>query len=167
MHFFDTNCRYRVDGPLAGVLIAAALPWVLNRIQTLKAGGLELTMVQQRLGIQDLRIVEQQKVLGKQQQELKDQQTRMHDLFLSSMEADMFDTLNSLLVRKDFSHNKDDPNYTRIAEQMRYLFGLGYLSRHPDEIPHGEKIGDGRIVTEEGRKYIKARQELSKSLAQA
>jgi hypothetical protein len=57
-----------------------------------------------------------------------------------TMEADMFDTLKSLVEAGPFTHNPHDNNiYLMVNAQLKELFNRGYINREPTTI-HQTKI---------------------------
>jgi len=142
------------DKVVVGILIVAVLPWVIDRIEVIKGGGFE---IKQRLDVHDQEIATQQKKLGEQQDQLAKQQEQLNDMFFHSMERDIFDTLKNLLVQDTFTHNPDDPNYSLIIDQMKHLFQLGYLKNSPEELRAHQEIGQGRILTDAGKRFVEAR----------
>jgi hypothetical protein len=145
IHPFGREHEPKFDGTIVGLLILAVLPWIFDQIQSIKAAGFEVT---RRVNAQDDKIGEQQKELNR--------------MFLSSMEADMFDTLRNLQIQGTFTHNPLDPNYRVITEQMKHLFQRGYLTRSPDELHEHEEIGQGRLVTLLGKEFIEKRLRLER-----
>lgn len=140
----------RFDGTVVGLLVAAALPWLIDRIEVLKGPGFE---IKQRLDEQDGKIEKQQQLLNR--------------MFLSSMEVDMFDTLRSLCFQSSFTHNPSDPNYKTIVEQMKDLFHRGYLTRPPEALGDSEEVGHGRLLTPLGRMFVEERMRLEKEQVSA
>lgn len=145
------------DKVVVGILIAAVLPWVIDRIEVIKGGGFE---IRQRLDVHDQEIATQQKKLADQQEQLAKQQEQLNDMFFHSMERDIFDTLKNLLVQETFTHNPDDPYYSLIIDQMKHLFQLGYLKNSPEELRAHQEIGQGRILTDAGKRFVEARTKL-------
>jgi hypothetical protein len=87
-------------------LIAAALPWIMARLESFKGFGFEF---KQRLDAQNIVIQEQQELLNL--------------MFWFSMEADMFDTLRNLVESGEFIHNpKDKRFYPIVNAQLKELF---------------------------------------------
>ncbi len=140
----------RFDGTVVGLLIAAALPWLIDRIEVLKGPGFE---IKQQLDEQDSKIEKQQQLLNR--------------MFLSSMEVDMFDTLKSLRFQSTFTHNPSDPSYKTIIEQIKDLFHRGYLTRPPGALSDSEEIGQGRLLTPLGRMFVEERMRLEKEQVSA
>jgi hypothetical protein len=134
------NVEPQFDGKTVGLLIAGALPWLIDRIEVLKGPGFE---IKQRLDEQDNKIAKQQQQLNR--------------MFLSSLETDMFDTLKSLLFASTFTHNPNDPQYKIIVDQMKALFQRGYLTRPPEDLRDNEEIGQGVLVTPLGKMFVDER----------
>lgn len=136
--------RWHLDGKVVGLLVAAALPWLMERLESFKGFGFEFT---QRLDAQNAIIEAQQQLLNL--------------MFWFSMEADMFDTLKNLVDQQDFTYNpKDQWVYAILGGQLKELFNKGYVNRHPDSIPPEENIGRGKIVTVLGKTFVTERKKL-------
>ena len=84
-------------------------------------------------------------------------------MFWFSMEADMFDTLKSLVEADPFTHNPEDSVYQIVNAQLKELFNRGYVDREPAAIHQDENIGGGRIVTDLGKRFVSERQRLEKA----
>ena len=125
-----------LDSKLVGILIAAALPWVVSRVEVIKGAGFEV------------------------RQRLREQDEKLNLLTLQLMEPDIFDTLQSL-VKYDFTFRKDD---RLLYEHFKHLFNINCISRSPDSISDPqENVGNGRIVTQVGRDFIAAREKMEEA----
>jgi len=127
-----------LDEKAIGFLIAAAVPWVLERIESFKGFGFEFT---QKL--------DEQRAVIDQQQEL------LNLMFWFSMEKDMFDTLKNLNADQEFKHDRANRDFYPIVNaQLKELFNRGYIDRGPNKISSNDDIGHGRIVTELGKRFV-------------
>jgi hypothetical protein len=138
---------WNLDGKSLGFLVVAALPWLMDRLESFKGFGFEF---KQRLDAQDIRIQQQQELINL--------------MFWFSMEADMFDTLKNLVEAQEFVHNPEDRVFYPIVNaQLKELFNRGYIDRDPATILQAEDIGKGRIVTPLGRRFVYERKRLEAS----
>jgi hypothetical protein len=136
--------RLRLDGKTVGFLVAAALPWLIDHLESFKGFGFEF-----------------KRRLDEQSAVIKDQQELINLMFWFSMEADMFDTLKSLVEADPFTHNpNDNAVYPIVNAQLKELFNRGYVNREPTSIGQGENIGGGRIVTPLGKRFVYERNRL-------
>jgi hypothetical protein len=130
--------NWRLDGKTLGFLVVAALPWVIERLESFKGFGFEF---KQRLDKQD-KVIEQQQEL-------------INLMFWFSMEADMFDTLKNLVEAPTFFHNPEETYFYPIVHaQLKELFNRGYIDRDPATLVQAEDIGSGRIVTDVGKRFV-------------
>ena len=142
--FTNTLSRWHIDGKTVGFLVAAALPWFIDHLDSFKGFGFEF---KRRLDEQDAAIQEQQKLINL--------------MFWFSMEADMFDTLKNLVEADPFTHNPEDNSvYPIVNGHLKELFNRGYVEREPTDIKQGENIGGGRIVTDLGKRFVSERTKL-------
>jgi hypothetical protein len=149
---FDRNLR--LDNKVIALLVAALLPWVLGKVDTVKWGGVE---IKAQLAAQD-------KAIDAQDKAIREQQKLVNLMFLFSMEKDMFDTLENLVKQSNFTHNPEDRvSYAIVSEQLKELFNRNYVDRDPKYISAGENIGNGSIVTALGRRYVQEREKLETS----
>jgi hypothetical protein len=136
--------NWQLDGTALGFLVAAALPWFLDRLESFKGFGFEF---KQQLKAQGVAIERQQELLNL--------------MFWFSMEADMFDTLKNLVESPEFIHNsEDDRFYPTVNAQLKELFNRGFISRDPRYIDPNEDVGGGKIVTDIGRRFVYERKRL-------
>ncbi|MDQ2840174.1 MAG: hypothetical protein M3Y72_03870 [Acidobacteriota bacterium] len=144
-HVFGLNfAQWRFDRKALGFLVAAALPWVVDRIESFKGFGFE---IKQKLDAQDKKLQRQQELLNL--------------MFWFSMESDMFDTLKNLVQAPVFIHNPEDQRFYPIVNaQLKELFNRGFIDRDPASIALKEDIGDGKIVTEVGKTFVSERLKL-------
>jgi hypothetical protein len=125
----------KMDSTLACLVIAAVIPWLLPWVESVKVGGWEIKMR-----------------LEKHEDELREHQRKLTELFLRSMEPDMYDTLESLQEQPDFTYPSDEGWANAIlTPQMNRLYELGYVCKRPDDFEQKTQIGEGKIVTDTGR----------------
>lgn len=135
---------WNLDGKALGFLVVAALPSVIERLESFKGFGFEF---KQKLDAQSAIIEQQQELINL--------------MFWFSMEADMFDTLKNLVEAPEFFHNPDEKYFYPIVNaQLKELFNRGYIKREPATLVQGEDIGAGKIVTDLGKRFVYERKKL-------
>jgi len=136
-----------IDEPLLVIAVFALLPWlnalfpeIVERIESFTALGAQITLVKRDV--------------QKQSEELRELQNTLNRLTVFSLESDIFDTLENLDKQPSFTLTG---NEGLLRRHFQVLFDRGFINRSPDELKHGDEVGNGSIVTPLGKEYIKVR----------